>query len=272
MTIEPEITSLAGRVAVVTGAAKGIGESLALSLAAFGADLAVCDRDAEGLATTVKAIEARGRRAWSGVFDVRHGEDVEAWVAGLPELHILVNNAGGGFVLPFMTIRPKGQTALVDENFTSVTHFVRACAPKMTSGGSIINITSVEAFRASPGFSVYGAMKAAVEHLTRTLALELAPLGIRVNCVAPDAISTPGDEELAAAMRGDEPPGEPPDGPHEYGARIPLGWGQIDDCAGAVVFLASNMSRFVTGSTVHVDGGTNAARGWHRRVDGAWEP
>ncbi len=246
----------------MTGAAQGIGAAAALGLAAFGADLAVCDRDAEGLKATAAAAEAMGRQVVTGVLDVRDGPAVESWVAGLDRVDVLVNNAGGTFHAWFTDINAKGQRALVDENFTSVTTFVRACLPLMPDGGAIINVTSVEAFRAAPGYSVYAAMKAAVEQLSRTLALELSPRRIRVTTVAPDAIPTAGDAGLAPATGAIE----------SYEEHVPLGLGTPDDCAAAVVFLASDISRFMTGTTLHVDGGTDAARGWRRRPDGGWSP
>jgi NAD(P)-dependent dehydrogenase (short-subunit alcohol dehydrogenase family) len=274
MTISPNLMSLEGKVAVVTGAAQGIGEAIALGLAAFGADLAVCDRDQSGLAATAAAAGDMGRRVEQAVFDVRDGAQVARWAAALGDAYgqidVLVNNAGGGFHAWFLDVSSKGQGALVDENFTSVTHFVRAFVPLMPAGSSIVNVTSIEAFRAAPGFGVYAAMKAAVEQLTKTLALELADRGIRVNTIAPDAIPTAGDAGLASAVRGDA---GSPDAPPDYGPKIPLGLGRPDDCAGPVVFLASDLARFVTGSTVHVDGGSGAASGWRRLPDGGgWEP
>jgi 3-oxoacyl-[acyl-carrier protein] reductase len=268
MTLTPQQASLDGRVALVTGAANGIGKAIALTLAAFGADLAICDRDKDGLASTAASIEGSGRRAVQGHLDVRDTAAVVAFVAEVVDafdrIDVVVNNAGGGFHAPFLEINEKGQNALVNENFTSVTNFVRACAPYLADGGSIVNVTSVEAFRAAPGFSIYAAMKAAVEQLTRSLALELCDRRIRVNCIAPDAIPTPGDEGLAeAAHAGDQ---------SAYATAVPLGLGTADDCAGAIVYLASDLSKFVTGSTIHVDGGSNAARGWRRGADGGWRP
>jgi NAD(P)-dependent dehydrogenase (short-subunit alcohol dehydrogenase family) len=269
VTLDRSAVALDGRVAVVTGAAQGIGAAVAEALAVFGADVAICDRNAEGMAVTAASVSGAGRRCVTGELDVRDGEAVAAWLGEVADafgsVDVLVNNAGGGFWASFMDVSAKGQQALVDENFTSVTHFVRGCVPHMTDGGSIINITSVEAFRAAPGFGVYGAMKAAVEHLTRTLAIELADRRIRVNAIAPDAIPTPGDAGLAEAVGGDAG--------GEYGWKIPLGLGTPDDCAAAALFLASDLSRFVTGSTLHVDGGSNAARGWRRRSpDQPFEP
>jgi 3-oxoacyl-[acyl-carrier protein] reductase len=268
--LDRQATDLEGKVAVVTGAARGIGESIATTLAAFGADVAVCDRLGDELDGTVAALVDLGARTHHRVMDVRDLAEVEAFVADVAQIHgrvdVLVNNAGGGFFAPFLDVNAKGQSALVDENFTSVTHFVRACVPLMPAGSSIINITSIEAFRAAPGFGIYAAMKAAVEQLTRTLALELADRGIRVNCIAPDAIPTPGDEDLLASLGS---AGVDAD----YGWKVPLGLGTPEDCAGPALFLASDLARFVTGTTVHVDGGTGAASGWRRRPGAAtYEP
>ncbi len=266
--IAPDAVSLDGKVALVTGAAQGIGAATAIALAQFGADLAICDRNVDGMTATARAVESAGRRVLTAELDVRDTDAVTGWVAeigsSLDHVDVLVNNAGGGFYGSFLEVSDKGQTALVHENFTSVTNFVRACAPSMPAGGSIVNVTSIEASRAAPGFGVYAAMKAAVESLTKTLALELAPRGIRVNAVAPDAIPTPGDEGLADAVsQGDR---------EAYGRKVPLDWGEPDDCAGPIVFLASSLSRFVTGTVLHVDGGSMAASGWTRRDDGTYAP
>jgi NAD(P)-dependent dehydrogenase (short-subunit alcohol dehydrogenase family) len=266
--IDTEAVSLAGTVALVTGAAQGIGAAAAGALARFGADLAICDRDADGMRTTAADIEGVGRRCETAQLDVRDTDAVETWIAELAttfgRIDLLVNNAGGGFYAPVLDVNAKGQKSLVDENFTSVTNFVRACVPLMPPGGSIVNVTSIEASRAAPGFGVYAAMKAAVESLTKTLALELAPKGIRVNALAPDAIPTPGDEGLGDAVS---------QGQREaYDRKVPMGWGHVDDCAGPIVFLASGLSRYITGTTLHVDGGSLAASGWTRRDDGTYAP
>ena len=259
----PESILLTDRVAIVTGAAQGIGAATALTLARFGAHIAVCDKLDDRLAETVSALETTGRRVVSGLLDVRDGDAVAAFldrVAGeFGSVDVLVNNAGGGFYSPFMDVSTKGEAALVAENFTQVTSFVRGCVPLMGDGGAIVNVTSIEAHRAGPNFGVYSAMKAAVESLTKTLALELADRRIRINSVAPDMIPTPGDAGLVDLV-----------GAQDVYVQPSVQGGTTWDAAAAILFLASDLSRFVTGSTVHVDGGTHAASGWRRSPDGRW--
>lgn len=266
--LAPDTVLLGERIAVVTGAARGIGRATAEALARFGADVAICDRDRSGLAETAGMIEAAGRRVHAAELDVRDRVAVTRFVTDaaveLGPIDIVVNNAGGGFHADFLDTSPKGQAALVDENFSSVTHVVRAAVPVMApDGGAIVNVTSVEAHRAGPGFAVYSAMKAAVANLTKSLAMELAERRIRVNCVAPDMIPTPGDADLAADSAAMELQ-------RSYDMK-PLPYdGHADDCAAAVIYLAGDLGRFVTGTTVHVDGGTHAAGGWRRRHDGGF--
>ena len=265
MELNPEQILLTGRVAVVTGAARGIGAATAIALARFGADVAVCDRDADGLATTVAAIEAEGRRAYSGVLDVRDGEAVEAFFEALTselgDVDVLVNNAGGGFHAMFADVSPKGEAALIAENFGTVTNCVRAAIDRFASGASIINVTSVEAHHAAPGFGVYAAMKAAVDQFTKTLALELSGQGIRVNAVAPDMIPTEGDADLAAASGAMS---------EEHHATPLRRMGSPEECAAVIVFLASDLAGFVTGTSIPVDGGTTAGAAWKVALDGSF--
>lgn len=250
----PDAILLTDRVTIVTGAARGIGRATAGLLARFGATVIGCDRDGDGL-TDVGLAEA-------AVLDVRDGPAVSGFVARTVErfgrIDLLVNNAGGTFFAPFLDLSAGAEAALVAENFGHVTHLVRAVVPHMPPGASIVNITSIETRQAAPGFAVYGAMKAALEHLTRSLALELAPREIRVNAIAPDAIPTTGDDDARSAMLAAGALYDPAVVP-------PLGrFGEPDDVAAAVAFLASDLARFVTGTTLAVDGGNAAAGGWRR--------
>lgn len=265
MNITPDRMLLTDRIAVVTGAAQGLGEATARALAAFGADVAFCDMQGDKLAAVTAAVEATGRRAHATELDVRDEAGVGEWLttveAEFGAIDILVNNAGGGFHALYENVSPKGEAVLVAENFGTVANCIRHGVPKMNDGGSIINVTSVEAYHAAPGFGVYSAMKAAVEQFTKTLALELGHRGIRVNCVAPDMMPTPGDEMLQeesnAMMEGLHP--------------TPLHrWGSAEEGAAVIAFLAGDMASFVTGSSIPVDGGTIAAAAWKVRHDGTF--
>ncbi len=259
--LDPSSVMLTKRVAVVTGGARGIGAATAVALARFGADLAICDREADDMAGTAATVRELGRECLTGLFDVRDPEARDAWLAEVAQAYgrvdVLVNNAGGTFNALFPDISPKGEAALIAENFTQVTGFIRGCVPLMSEGGSIINVTSIEAHRAGPGFSIYSAMKAAQANLAKTLSLELAPAGIRVNCIAPDVIPTEA-EGLLGADAIDKVP--------DLASQPWPETGSVHDCAAAVVYLAGDMSRFVTGSTIHIDGGNLAAAGWKRRT------
>jgi NAD(P)-dependent dehydrogenase (short-subunit alcohol dehydrogenase family) len=250
-------------VALITGAARGIGAATAALLHRFGADVALCDRsDEDGFLDTTRgeAAASAGGTLMVRQVDVRDVEATDAFVDAVVErfgrIDVLVNNAGGSFASPMLDVSPKAETMLIAENFTQVTHLVRRTVPVMPRGGSIVNITSIEAHQASPGFAIYGAMKAGLTNLTRSLALEFAQRGIRVNAVAPDALPSPGERKARGQMLA---------GPLGYEPAFlpPLGFfGTPDDAAGATLFLASSLARFITGVTLHVDGGNAAAGGW----------
>jgi len=252
--VDPSSILLADKIVVVTGAARGIGRATAEMCTQFGATVATCDREAQDV-----------NAALSALFDVRDADARDVFVEGVVNkfggIDVLVNNAGGTFFSPFLNVSDKGDATMIAENFGHITALIRSVVPFMPTDGSIVNITSIEAYQAAPGFAIYGAMKAALEHLTRTLALEFAPLGIRVNAIAPDSIPTGGDVDVRAEMLAAGADFDPAVMP-------PLGFmGHPEDAAAVVVFLASEMARFVTGTTVHVDGGNWAAGGWRRIAD-----
>jgi 3-oxoacyl-[acyl-carrier protein] reductase len=256
MAIDPSDILLTGRVAVVTGGGEGIGRGIAEGLAAFGASVAIWERNEQTCTSAAQAIGALGIMT-----DVRDGEQVDAALQrttselGIPS--ILVNNAGGVFNSPLLDTTENGWDALYKSNLRHVllcTQRVARALVEAGQPGSVINLTSIEGVRAAPGYAAYAAAKAGVINYTKTAALELALHRIRVNALAPDLTMTEGLMRVS-------PNGLSPN----IGHMIPMGRpGHVDEMAAAAVFLASDMSSYLTGQTIHVDGGTQAAGGWYR--------
>jgi 3-oxoacyl-[acyl-carrier protein] reductase len=256
MPIAPSDILLNGRVAVVTGGGAGIGRGIAAGLAAFGAKVAIWEMNADTCASSSAEIGALGITT-----DVRNGAEVDAALARtateLGPVSILVNNAGGVFHSPILETTENGWDALYRANLRQVLLCTQRVARGMIAtrtGGSITNVTSIEGVRAAPGYAAYAAAKAGVISYTKTAALELAPHGIRVNALAPDITLTDGLRAVA-----------PPGAEERFQFTVPIGRaGHVDEVAGAAVFLASKLASYITGQTVHVDGGTHAAGGWYR--------
>jgi NAD(P)-dependent dehydrogenase (short-subunit alcohol dehydrogenase family) len=273
IAISPEDILLTGQVAVVTGGGGGIGQGIALGLARFGADVAVLDIVAERCAATQAAIEATGRRGLGIACDVLDADAVRAAVDRVSEefgrLDILVNNAGGVRGGAFLTQPESSIRRHIDINLTSMLVATQQAARAMVAngrGGRIVNVASIEGMRAAPNFAVYAACKAGMVSFTKSMSLELAEYGIRVNCIAPDHTITPGGRGNRVG------PVDPPswaDTDESWARVVPLGReGLVEECASATIWLCSKMSEYVTGVTVNVDGGTYAASGWLRGSDG----
>jgi 3-oxoacyl-[acyl-carrier protein] reductase len=255
VTIGPSDILLTDRVAVVTGGGAGIGRGIAAGLTAFGAAVAIWEHDTESCTAAAESIGALGIAT-----DVRDSgqvdEALERTTAELGPVTILVNNAGGVFFSPLLDTTENGWDALYRANLRHVLLCTQRVGRQLVAAGrpgSIINLTSIEGVRAAPGYAAYAAAKAGVVNYTKTAAFELAPHGIRVNALAPDITVTEGLMRLS-------PEGLSP----AIADAIPMGRaGHVDEIAGAAVFLASDMASYITGQTIHVDGGTHAAGGWY---------
>lgn len=259
MAINPSNILLTDRVAVVTGGGGGIGKGIAAALVAFGAKVAIWEYNAETCAATAAEIGALGI-----LTDVRDADQVDAALARttaeLGPVSILVNNAGGVFYSPLLETAEKGWDALYRANLRHVFLCTQRVARGMVAAGlkgSIMTVTSIEGVRAAPGYATYAAAKAGVINYTKSAALELAMHGIRVNALAPDVTLTEGMKAVA-----------PPGSDERFGFTIPMGRpGHVDEMAGAAVFLASELSSYITGQTIHVDGGTQASSGWYHHPE-----
>lgn len=244
---------LEGKVALVTGAARGIGKAIALRYASEGADIAFTDLaiDDNGRATEEEiralGVRVKGYASNAANFDEAH-KTVEEVVKDFGGLDILVNNAGitkDGLMLRMSEAQ---WDAVIAVNLKSAFNFVHACVPVMMRrrGGSIINMASVVGVHGNAGQANYAASKAGMIALAKSVAQEMGPKGIRANAIAPGFIETAMTEALPDSVR------------EEWKKKIPLRRGGTpDDVADIAVFLASNLSSYVSGQVIQVDGGMN---------------
>ena len=247
------IFDLSGKRALVTGASRGIGRAIAEGLARGGADVAVAARPSADLTAAAAAIEKLGRRAIAVPLDVSHAEDcartVSTTVAELGGLDILVNNAGTEQVSPSLDVTEAIWDKILDTNLKGAFFCAQAAAKAMQAagnGGVIINICSLTSEVGIPTAVPYGSSKSGLLGMTRALAVEWAPLGIRVNGIAPGYFRT----ALTDKFFEDE------DWQKRMLAGIPVGrFGKLDDLIGATIFLASPASAYIIGHCLAVDGG-----------------
>ena len=250
------MSQLSGKRAIVTGASRGIGRAIAVEYARQGADVALLARNEEMLTEVAQEIEGLGRMAVVTVADVLDPAAVHAAaqsaIRELGGLDIVVNNAGGNsFSSPVVGMRFSGWEKTQKLNVDSTVHMLQAVGPTLLEqkSGSVINVASVAGMRGAPLMSHYGAAKAAIMSLTRSVAVEWAWAGVRVNTLLPGWIETDLTEFLRAA----------PDNGAGVLARVPMQrWGQVPEFAAGAVFLASDASSFMTGQELILDGGLSA--------------
>jgi NAD(P)-dependent dehydrogenase (short-subunit alcohol dehydrogenase family) len=243
------------QVAVVTGAGRGIGQAIAASLAAEAASVVVADIDGAAARSVADRIVATGGRAIAIQADVAEQAQVHSLIgdtlAKFGRIDVLVNNAGIGSNKPFLETTLEEWELQLRVNLTGTFLCGQAAAKAMSknAGGRIVNVASISGQRGGQGRAAYGASKAGVILLTKVMAVELAPLGIRVNAVSPGPVDT--DQS-----RGTHTPSTR----RAYYDRIPVRrYGEREEIAAAVLFLAARESSFVTGHVLNVDGGFNAA-------------
>ncbi len=241
--------SLSGKVAIITGAGRSIGRGIALAFAEAGADVACIARTTEQIESVAAEIRDMGRKAIAITCDVRQSEQVENMVKAtfdeFGRIDILVNNAGGGYLKPAIETSERAWETQLSLNLTSAFLCSKAAAKIMLEqkSGAIINISSRAGDQPAVGMIGYGVSKAGMNHLTRTLAFELAPY-IRVNCIAPGAVWTETSAETLGPAKDKIIRGTPLQ-------RM----GKPEDIALAAIYLASSASSWVTGKILEVDGG-----------------
>lgn len=250
------VFDLTGRCAIVTGASRGLGRHFALTLARAGAQVVLAARGVDRLEMAVKEIEGFGGRAVAIQVDVTNGKSVKECVETaenvLKPIDILVNNAGIAVTKPLLEHAEEDWDSVLDTNLKGVWLMAQEAAQRMVhcgQGGSIINIASVLGARGISQLPGYCASKGGIINLTRAMAVELAPYEIRVNAIAPGYIETDMNRRFFATQAG-----------QRLIKHIPQRrLGQVEDLEGALLLLASDASRYMTGSVITIDGGQSAA-------------
>ncbi|MCZ0942232.1 MAG: SDR family NAD(P)-dependent oxidoreductase [Gammaproteobacteria bacterium] len=246
-----------GRVAIVTGAASGIGRATALRFGSEKAILAISDRDQEGLEKTAQTLSDQGASVLSIVGDIRDwsviDQFVDATIERFGRVDVLFNCAGGTSACPTHDLPERRYRSFIALNLDAVFHGCQKVLPVMVEqgGGVIVNVSSVMGVNGDAGVAAYGAAKAGVINFTRCLAVEYGAKGVRANVVIPGAIASEGNlRGLALAPEGTR---------EKLEAVIPMRrFGEPDEVANTVAFLASDEASFINGSTIAIDGGQSA--------------
>jgi NAD(P)-dependent dehydrogenase (short-subunit alcohol dehydrogenase family) len=250
--MENNLFDLTGRVALVTGGSKGIGNAIARGFASAGADLMLCGRTEETLAAAAESIrQDSGNRVEHLVADMARREDVQrladAALMHFDKVDILVNNAGWNITQAIDEIRDEDWEYLVELNLSNVMRLTRALVPgmKQRGWGRVIHISSIMALGSTPTRNAYSATKSALLGLAKASALDLGPHGITVNCIAPGPIATEMPMSILSKEQQDHLAG-----------RTAIGrWARPDELAGPALLLASEAGSYITGTCLVVDGG-----------------
>jgi NAD(P)-dependent dehydrogenase (short-subunit alcohol dehydrogenase family) len=247
-----ELFDLTGKVAMVTGGSRGLGEVSAMALGKAGADVAVCGRNRADLDRVSRAVQDTGRKAGSFVFDVTSKASVRSGVEQIlkefGKVDILVNNAGVNHRVPVLEYPEEKWDLVINTNLKGYFLVAQAVVPQMIERGygKVINMSSILGAVALPNQVAYASSKGGVDQMTKVMALEWAKSGVRVNAIGPTYFET----ELVAQLRND------PERFNFINERTPMGrWGYPPELEGIVIFLASPASDFITGQTIYIDGG-----------------
>jgi len=277
MTMLDDRARLRGKTAIVIGGGGGIGRAVSLDLARAGARVAICDIDAEALAVTAEEVRTEGQLLLAEMIDACDPAAIEKLFGAFDDtsetLDILVNVAGGTRFAMFADSSVEDWERDAKWNYHYVLHSSKHAIPRMRAagGGAIVNIATIEAHRAAPGYSVYAGYKAALTNFSRSLAVELGRDKIRVNTVAIESVPTASQAKIRGNFDWKDPARADELTRAGFQMYVPLGrTGSHEELSNAVLFLASDLSSFITGTALHVDGGAWASSGWTRWPGDDW--